>query len=108
MQFVSDSFVKNMVYEHTAPGGYQFYGTATLEQLMNVSLFKADEKLEQTEKLRFENKGTQDMYINWQAPQTLWPQTLKISPGEGAEYAIPSGSLPATRFWPKYDCDSTG
>lgn len=67
-----------------------------------------EKNVEQTQKLRFENQGTEDIYINWQSPQAIWPQTLKIAAGTGAEYTIPSGSLPATRFWPKWGCDSTG
>lgn len=59
-------------------------------------------------KLRIANKGTQPMYINYQAQTAAWPQTLLISPGQVADYDIPSGSVPATRFWPKYDCDSSG
>jgi len=71
-------------------------------------LIDLEKNVEQTQKLRFENQGTEDIYINWQSPQAIWPQTLKIAAGTGAEYTIPSGSLPATRFWPKWGCDSTG
>lgn len=39
----------------------------------------------------------------------LWPQTLKIPAGMVADYEVPAGQLvQATRFWPKYDCDSQG
>ena len=31
-----------------------------------------------------------------------------IAAGQVADYDIPSGSVPATRFWPKYDCDADG
>lgn len=33
---------------------------------------------------------------------------MKIAAGQGADYEIPSGSVPATRFWPKWGCDDDG
>jgi len=38
MQYVSDMFagVSQQTFESAAPGGYHFYGTATIEQIMNV------------------------------------------------------------------------
>ena len=62
----------------------------------------------QTAKLRFTNGAPEALWINWQSPHALWPQTLKINPGQGADYNIPGGSIPGTRFWPKYGCDSNG
>ena len=64
MEIVSDAFPQG-VFESTAPGGYQFYGIATVEQLANVKPVDLSSNLKQSERLRFENKGTKDMYMNW-------------------------------------------
>jgi len=59
------------MYDGVAPGGKHFYGYATQEQVDNVSILSQDTN--QTEKLRFENHGTQPMWINWQSFTALWP-----------------------------------
>lgn len=45
------------------------------------------------------------MWINFMASEALWPQTLKIMPGQSADYTVPDDRFVyATRFWPKYNC----
>jgi len=70
MQFITDAFVESntaspLVFDSVAPGGYQFYGQATLEQINNVTFVDLEDNLEQTQKLRFENKASMPMWINW-------------------------------------------
>jgi hypothetical protein len=57
--------------------------------------------------MRFINKATGPIYINYQAQKALWPQTLKIDPNKIMDYKVPE-SVSATRFWPKYNCDANG
>jgi len=39
----------------------------------------------------------------------VWPQTLRVDSGKIMDFKVPYGeNISATRFWPKYQCDSNG
>merc|ERR1711953_1423327 len=60
-------------------------------------------------KLRIQNKAKGPIYINYQAPKALWPQTIKIAEGDAVDYRVPIDlKMDGVRFWPKFDCDEDG
>jgi len=92
-------------FDGVGPNGEEFFGTATGAQINSIRINNLESSA--NEKLRIGNATTKPIWINYQAQDMLWPQTLKIPQGKAVDYIVPSGqTIAATRFWPKYDCDA--
>jgi hypothetical protein len=93
-------------------GDLRYAGDATPDQLDAVSYHAIAGQAPQSingSKLRIMNEANGPIYINYQAKEYLWPQTLRIDPGKAVDYDVPAGrTVSSVRFWPKYDCDENG
>ena len=76
-------------FDGVGPNGEEFFGTATGAQINSIRI--NDLESSANEKLRIGNATTKPIWINYQAQDMLWPQTLKIPQGKAVDYIVPSG-----------------